>query len=117
MDSKKKIIFHKHYFQNFYLKQNQKVQSKIEYVFKIISTVQNVPNKFLQHMAGTNGIYEIRIEFESNIYRIFCCFDKGNLVILFNAFQKKTQKTPKTEIDLAIKLKEEYFTSKSKSDG
>lgn len=63
-------------------------------------------------MTGTDGIYEIRIEFESNIYRIFCCFDKGNLVVLFNAFQKKTQKTPKKEIDLALKLKDEYFKLK-----
>lgn len=63
-------------------------------------------------MTGTEGLYEIRIEFESNIYRIFCCFDKENLVVLFNAFQKKTQKTPGKEIDLALKLKEEYFNSK-----
>ncbi|WP_317193141.1 type II toxin-antitoxin system RelE/ParE family toxin [Pedobacter segetis] len=75
-------------------------------------TVQNVPKKFLGHMTGTDGLYEIRIEFESNIYRIFCCFDKGNLVVLFNGFQKKSQKTPKKEIDLASKLKNEYFNSK-----
>ena len=63
-------------------------------------------------MTGTDGLYEIRVEFESDIYRIFCCFDKGNLVVLFNAFQKKTQKTPKKEIELALKLKDEYFNSK-----
>lgn len=65
-------------------------------------------------MTGTHGLYEIRIEFESNIYRIFCCFDKGNLVVLFNGFQKKSQKTPKKEIGLALKLKDEYFNSKKK---
>lgn len=91
---------------------NEKVQKKIEYVFKIIRTVQNVPDKFLDHITGTNGLYEIRIEFESNNYRIFCCFDKGNLVILFNGFRKKTLKTPRSEIDLALKLKYEYFNSK-----
>jgi phage-related protein len=90
------------------------VQEKIEYVFKILRTVQNVPKKFLDHMTGTDGLYEIRIEFESNIYRIFCCFDKGHLVVLFNGFQKKTQKTLKKEIELALKLKEEYFNSKMK---
>lgn len=109
MKTERKIIFHEHYFIDFYVKQSGKVQEKIEYVFKIIRTVQNVPKKFLDHITGTDGIFEIRIEFESNIYRIFSCFDKGNLVILFNAFQKKTQKTPKKEIELAIKLKEEYF--------
>ncbi len=88
------------------------MQEKIEYVFKILRTVQNIPKKFLEHMSGTDGLYEIRIEFESNIYRIFCCFDKGNLVVLFNGFQKKSQKTPKKEILLALKLKEDYFSAK-----
>ena len=115
MNMQRQIIFHKHYFTDFYLEQPENVQEKIEYVFKIIRTVQNVPRKFLEHMTGTDGLYEIRIEFESNIYRIFCCFDKGNLVVLFNGFQKKTQKTPKKEIDLALNLKDEYFNSKMKT--
>lgn len=114
MDKQRKIIFYEHYFTDFYSEQSEKVQEKIEYVFKMLRTVQNVPKKFLDHMTGTDGLYEIRIEFESNIYRIFCCFDKGNLVVLFNGFQKKSQKTPKKEIDLALKLKDEYFNSKKK---
>jgi len=116
MNVQRHIIFHKHYFMDFYLEQPEKVQIKIEYVFKIIRTVQNVPKKFLEYMTGSDGLYEIRIEFESNIYRIFCCFDKGNLVVLFNGFHKKTQKTPKNEIDLALKLKEEYFNSKKENN-
>lgn len=112
MNSQREIIFYGHYFQDFYLDQSQKVQEKIEYVFRIIKTVQNVPKKFLQHISQTEGLYEIRVEFESNIYRIFCCFDKGNLVVLFNGFQKKTQKTPKKEIEMALKLINEYFNSK-----
>jgi phage-related protein len=112
MNVKRQIIFHGHYFVDFYTQRSEKVQEKIEYVFKIIRTVQNVPKKFLDHMSGTDGLFEIRVEFESNIYRIFCCFDKGNLIVLFNGFQKKTQKTPKKEIDFALKLKEEYFNSK-----
>jgi len=63
-------------------------------------------------MSGYKGLVEIRVEYQSNIYRIFCCFDQGQLVVLFNGFQKKTQKTPKEEIDRAIRLKEEYFKSK-----
>ena len=105
--------FHRQYFADFYLEQNDKVQEKIEYVFKILQTVQKVPKKFFDHITGTDGLYEIRIEVESNIFRIFCCFDKGNLVILFNGFQKKSQKTPKNQIELALKLKSEYFTTKS----
>lgn len=114
MNTQRQIIFHEHYFIDFYVEQSRKVQEKIEYVFKIICTVNNVPAKFLDHITGTDGLYEIRIELGSNIYRIFCCFDKGNLVVLFNAFQKKTQKTPKKEIDLALKLKDEYLNSKKK---
>ncbi len=112
MRTERKIIFHGRYFIEFYLSQSDKVQEKIEYVFKILKTVQNVPDKFLQHMTGTEGLYEIRVEFQGNIYRIFCYFDKGNLVVLFNGFQKKSQKTPKKEIELALKLKAEYFNSK-----
>ena len=67
-------------------------------------------------MNGTDGLFEIRIEFESNIYRIFCCFDEGNLVVLFNGYQKKSQKTPKKEIDKALRIKDEYFNSKRKKD-
>lgn len=114
MDSPRQIIFFEHYFTEFYLEQTEKVQEKIEYVFKVLKTVRNVPKKFLDHMTGTNGLCEIRIEFESNIFRIFCCFDKGDLVVLFNGFQKKSQKTPKNEIELALKLKEQYFNSKIK---
>lgn len=114
MNGERKIIFHKHYFQDFYLEQPEKTQEKIEYIFRIIKTVPNVPKKFLEHITGTDGLYETRIEFESNIYRIFCCFDKGNLVVLFNGFQKKSQKAPKKEIDMVLKLKEEYFNSKKK---
>lgn len=112
MNTQRQIIFYKNYFTDFYLMQSDKVQEKIEFVFKVICTVQRVPKKFLQHMSGTEGLYEIRVEIESNIYRFFCCFDKGNIVILFNGFQKKTQKTPKEEMDLALKLKDDYFNSK-----
>jgi len=70
------------------------VKDKIGYVFRVIKLVEKVPEKFLKHIQGTDGLYEIRIEVGSNIYRLFCCFDKGNLVILFNAFQKKHRKHP-----------------------
>ena len=92
------------------------LKEKIGYVFRVVETVDRVPEKFLKHVEGTEGLYEIRIESDANIYRIFCCFDKGNLVVLFNAFQKKTQKTPKHEIELAEKLKDEYFTLIGKQD-
>lgn len=116
MITERKIVFHGTYFQEFYLSVNDAVKEKIGYVFKVISTVERVSEKFLKHIEETDGLFEIRIEVDSNIYRIFCCFDKGNLVVLFNGFQKKTQKTPKTEIELAEKLKNEYFAQKDKQD-
>jgi phage-related protein len=112
MDFERQIIFHGHYFTEFYIAQPRKVQEKIDYVFKVVRNVPNVPKKFMDHITGHVGLFEIRIEFESNIYRVFCCFDKGNLIVLFNGFQKKSQKTPKNEIDLAVKLKNEYFKLK-----
>jgi phage-related protein len=113
----RQIIFYKHYFKEFYIDANDKVKEKIGYVFRLIETVEKVPEKFLKHLEGTDGLYEIRIEVGSNIYRIFCCFDKGNLIVLFNEFQKKTQKTPTKEIELAKKLKVEYFTLNTRQDG
>ena len=114
MTTERQIVFHGHYFQDFYLNQTEKVREKIGYVFRVVKTVEKIPEKFLKHLEGTEGLYEIRIEVGTNIFRIFCCFDKGNIVVLFNGFQKKTQKTPKQEIELALKLKNEYFKQKRK---
>jgi len=109
----RQIIFHGNSFLDFYKKVDDKVKEKIKYVLELIKQIERVPIKFLAPITGYDGLFEIKIEFESNIYRIFCCFDKGRLVFLFNAFQKKTQKTPKTEIEKAMKLKEEYFNIKN----
>jgi phage-related protein len=75
-----------------------------------------VPKRFLQHLEDTEGLYEIRVEYGSDIFRIFCCFDEGNLVVLFNGFQKKSQKTPTNELDLASRLMKEYFDLKKKEN-
>lgn len=106
------IMFYENHFIKFYQDQNDKVKGKIQQVFELIKQVDHVPEKFLKHLSGTDGLYEIRVEYQSKIYRIFCCFDEGKLVILFNGFQKKTQKTPKNELDKAIELKREYFQQK-----
>ncbi len=89
------------------------VQAKIEWSLQLIKVMKNVPTKYFKHIEGTNGLYEVRVEVSGNIYRIFSFFDKGNLVVLGNAFQKKSEKTPKSEIKKAIKIMEEYFNEKS----
>jgi phage-related protein len=108
----REIIFFQNYFIDFYIDLDLSVQEKIEYVFKIIRSIDMVPERFIKHIKGTDGLYEIRIKTGSDIYRIFCCFDSGRLVILFNGFQKKSDKTPKKEIELGLKLKAEYFKQK-----
>lgn len=110
----RQIIFHGEYFLDFYKELDSKVKTKIQYVLELIKQVERVPVKFLAPMSGYEGLYEVRIEYQSNIYRIFCCFDEGKLVVLFNGFQKKTQKAPKEEIEKAMRLKNEYFNLRGK---
>lgn len=116
MDSIRKIIYYQKHFDEFYKAQTEKVKEKIDYVLFLITVSERVPSKFFKHLTGTDGLYEVRIEYAGNIYRLFCCFDEGKMVVLFNGFQKKTQKTPKSEIDKALKIKSEYFQAKLKND-
>ncbi len=81
---------------------------------QLVATLDRVPEKYFKHITGSTGLFEIRVEVGSDIFRVFSFFDKGQLVILVNGFQKKTQKTPKSEIDLAEKLKKQYFDEKGK---
>jgi len=105
----RQIVFYGNYFIDFYKGLDIKVKQKLQYVFELIKQIDRISEKFLAPVTGCDGLYEIRIEYQSNIYRIFCCFDQGRLVILFNGFQKKSQKTPRNEIEKAMRLKEEYF--------
>lgn len=109
MEQLRQIIFYKSYFLDFYNNQTERVKEKIDYVLYVITVAERIPKKFFEHLAEKEGLYEIRIEFQSNIYRIFSCFDEGKIVVLFNGFQKKSQRTPKLEIEKALKIKEEYF--------
>ena len=102
------IIFYKSYFDDFFIEQKQKVKDKIIWTFDLIEELQRVPETYLKHLESTDGLFEIRIQQGSDIFRIFCFFDQGQLVVLANGFQKKTQKTPKKEIDKALKIKQEY---------
>ena len=104
----RKIIFFKSYFQDFFEKQSKKVKAKIIWTFELIEDLQRIPEIYLKHIENTEGLYEIRVQQGSDIFRIFCFFDEGQLVILANGFQKKTQKTPIKEIELALKIKAAY---------
>jgi phage-related protein len=110
---KRTVIFYKDYFEKFFQKQRQKVKDKIIWTLELIEQLDTIPETYLKHLEGTDGLYEIRVQQGNDIFRIFCFFDEGKLVILINAFQKKTQKTPKDEIRKAEKLKAEYDEEKS----
>lgn len=114
MTSFRQVIAYKRYFLDFYEDQTDEVQRKIEWTLNLLRTIDRIPKKYFEHMTGTNGLYEVRVELGSNIFRVFAFFDKGNLVVLGNGFQKKTQKTPKTEIEKALKIKTEYENEKQK---
>lgn len=108
------IFYYKDYFLDFFNGQTEEVQRKFNWTLELIATIARVPKKYFQHMEGTAGLYEIRVEVGSNIFRAFAFFDEGQLIVVANAFQKKSQKTPKNEIELAKKIKKEYFNEKDK---
>jgi phage-related protein len=110
----RELVFYRHYFEEFTSQLNARTQDKIDYVLFLITHAERIPEKFLKHIEGQKGLFEIRVGVGNNIYRIFCCFDKGKLVVLLNGFQKKTQKTPKAEIELAVRLMKVYFEQTKK---
>jgi len=112
MERIRTIISYKGHFEEFLASQTERVQDKIFEILEIIEFQQQIPAKFIKHIEGTDGLYETRFSLGNNIWRVFCFFDHGQLVILLNGFQKKTQKTPRTEIAKAERLKQEYFNEK-----
>lgn len=109
---KRSIIFYKDYFGQFFHDQRPKVKDKIIWTLRLIEELDRIPETYLKHLDSTDGLFEIRVQQGSDIFRIFCFFDKGQLVVLANGFQKKTQKTPKNEIEKALKIKNDYENEK-----
>jgi len=111
-DKIRTVTFYKSYFNDFFKKQRQKIKDKILWTLRIVETTEQIPKDYFEHIKETDGLYEIRIKQGSDIFRIFCFFDKGKLIVTINGFQKKTQKTPKKEIEKALKIKKEYENEK-----
>ena len=114
MEKVRQVIAFKNHFEDFLKIQPVKVQDKIYKVIEAIETLKRVPVNYLKAMAGTKGLYEARIKLGSDIWRVFCFFDQGRLVILLNGFAKKSQKTPKKELVKAINLMDLYYSEKNK---
>jgi len=108
------IVIYRNSFLDFYREQDDKVQLKIQYVLDLIRFERQVPGKFFKPLTNTNGIYEIRVITTFKSIRILCFADNEDLVVLTNAFLKKTQKTPKKEIRIAQRLRSEYLVEKNK---
>lgn len=106
------VIFYKNYFEEFFVKQRGKVKDKIIWTLNLIEELPKVPETYLKKIKDSEGLFEIRVQQGSDIFRIFCFFDFGQLVILANGYQKKSQKIPKKEIEKANKIKQEYENEK-----
>lgn len=111
----RELFFFKNYFRDFYITQKPKVKKKIVWTLKVIEEVERIPDVYLKHLEGTDGIYEIRVQVGNDIFRIFSFFDKNNLIIIGHGFQKKSQKVPKAQIEQAEKIRKEYHEEKQKS--
>ena len=107
---KRRIRTYGGYFEAFMETLKEKEQEKVQYGLLLLKSQDRLPKKFVKHIC--DGIYELRTEYAGNIYRVFFIFDEGEIVVLFNGFQKKTQKTPQREIEKAIKIKEAYYADK-----
>ena len=107
---REEILLYKDYFLTFYRSLEMGAQKKIDYVLDVLKMQERVSEKFVKFIK--DGLYEIRASYNGNIYRAFFIFDEGNIVMLFNGFQKKTQKTPSKEIEKALELKKEYYAAK-----
>ncbi len=105
---KRQIIFYKNYFEDFLNFQSIEVKKKILWTLKIIENETRIHSEYLKHLHSTKGIYEIRIQHLNNQYHILCFFSTNNRIVILNCFQKKSQKTPKNEIEKANKIKQEY---------
>ena len=110
----REVITYKSHFEDFFKEQTPKVRDKIIKILDIIEQIERIPSTYLKYIEGTDGLFEIRVQLASNIFRIFCFFDNGKLVVLLSGFQKKTQKTPRKEIDKAVSIMKEYYNEKQK---
>ena len=107
---RRKIRTYGGYFERFMEGLEENVQEKIHYALLLLKIQDRISTKFVKYIK--DGLFELRIEYHGNIYRVFFIFDAGDIVVLFNGFQKKSQKTPNKEIEKALKIKEVYYEGK-----
>ena len=111
MEQIRTIVYFKQHFKKFYNQQSKKVAEKIDLGLYYLQYTKQIPSRYIGSTKKPNLFY-LRIKQGSNIYRVFFCFDEGQIVVLMNGFTKKTQKTPKSEIARAVNIKNQYFNGK-----
>ena len=89
-----------------------KQAQKVIWVLRLIEELDVVPSQYLKKLINTEDIWEVRVQFGGNIFRLLGFFDGSTLLLLTNGFAKKTQKTPRQEIELATRRKNEYMLRK-----
>jgi phage-related protein len=110
------VIIYKNYFEEFFVKQTQKTKDKIIKILDIVENLEIIPANYLKPINGVSGLYEIRVQLASNIFRIFCLFESDRVVVLLSGFQKKDQKIPQSEIEKAKRIMNEYYNEKKGND-
>jgi phage-related protein len=113
---RREIFYYENYYENFFAELSQKTRLKFNWTLNLLATMEWVPEKYFRSLKGSQGLFEIRVEESSNIYRVFCFFDEGSVVILVNGFRKKTNKTPRNEIELAQRLRKKYYHEKAEAN-
>jgi phage-related protein len=110
----REVYFFKEYFKQFYSVQSKEIQKKIDWVIGILQSLPIISEQYLKHVRGE--VYEMRVGISGRIFRVFCCFDEGKVIVLFNGFEKKTQKTPERELDKALRILGEYKEAKARGE-
>ncbi|KIO46310.1 MULTISPECIES: type II toxin-antitoxin system RelE/ParE family toxin [Porphyromonadaceae] len=109
---RRKIIAYGRYYNEFLSTLTEKERLKVKYILSLLETEDRIPTRFIKFVR--DELYELRMQYNSNIYRIFFIFDEEKIVVLFNGFQKKSRKILVSEIERALKIKEEYYVYKRK---
>jgi phage-related protein len=112
----REIYYYKDYYMNFFEPLKPEVKKKLNWTLQLITVLEYVPEKYFKHLSNTNGLYEIRVEVGTDIYRVFAFFDMNKLLIIGNGFQKKSQKTPNSEIERAERIRKQYFLEKNSNE-
>lgn len=110
MVTNRRIRVYKSYFQEFMASLTSEQRRKVNYTIDMLKIQDRVSAKFVKHIR--DGLFELRAEYEGNIFRVFFIFDGNDIVVLFSGFQKKTQQTPEREIKKALAIKKEYYGTK-----